>query len=142
MLTITPGFALDEREIRETFVRASGPGGQNVNKVATAVQLQFDARNSPSLAPAVRERLLRLAGSRASDEGVITIEARRFRTQEQNREDARERLADLIRRALEPPKPRRATKVSRAEKARRLENKKRVGRTKALRRTTGKDTLL
>lgn len=139
MLTITPGFALDDKEIQESFIRASGPGGQNVNKVATAVQLRFDARHSPALAEPVRARLLRLAGSRSSADGVITIEARRHRTQEQNRADARERLADLIRRALEPPKPRRATRVSRAAKARRVDDKKKHGRTKALRRTTGDD---
>lgn len=139
MLTITPGFALDDKEIQESFIRASGPGGQNVNKTATAVQLRFDARQSPSLTAPVRERLLRLAGSRAKADGVITIQARRHRTQEQNREDARERLADLIRRALEPPKPRRATKVSRAAQARRVDDKKKRGRLKALRHAANDD---
>lgn len=139
MLTITPGFALDDKEIQESFIRASGPGGQNVNKTATAVQLSFDARQSPSLTAPVRERLLRLAGSRAKADGVITIQARRHRTQEQNREDARERLADLIRRALEPPKPRRATKVSRAAQARRVDDKKKRGRLKALRHAANDD---
>lgn len=139
MLTITPGFALDDKEIQESFIRASGPGGQNVNKTATAVQLSFDARQSPSLTDPVRERLLRLAGSRAKADGVITIQARRHRTQEQNREDARERLADLIRRALEPPKPRRATKVSRAAQARRVDDKKKRGRLKALRHAANDD---
>ncbi|MCC7162012.1 MAG: aminoacyl-tRNA hydrolase [Anaerolineae bacterium] len=139
MLTITPGFALDDKEIQESFIRASGPGGQNVNKTATAVQLRFDARQSPSLTDPVRERLLRLAGSRAKADGVITIQARRHRTQEQNREDARERLADLIRRALEPPKPRRVTKVSRAAQARRVDDKKKRGRLKALRHAANDD---
>src|SRR3954464_9836163 len=102
-LEITPGLTLPDSEIEERFVRASGPGGQNVNKVATAVQLRFDGAGSPTLADDVRHRLIALAGSRMTDEGVLVIDARTHRTQSQNREDARERLADLIRRALGVP---------------------------------------
>jgi ribosome-associated protein len=132
MLTITPTLALDESEIQETFVRASGPGGQNVNKVATAVELRFDIAHS-SLPEEIRARLMRLAANRISAEGVLVIQARRFRTQEQNRQDARQRLIALIRQALEKPKTRRATQPSQAEKERRLETKKRRSRTKQLR---------
>jgi ribosome-associated protein len=135
MLTITPDLAIDDKEIQEKFVRASGPGGQNVNKVATAVQLRYDVRHSPSLPEAVRERLVRLAANRVSADGVLVIEARRFRTQEQNREDARQRLVALLRKALELPKPRRATRVSKAAKVRRLENKLRHSQVKRIRRT-------
>lgn len=133
-LTITPTLALDENEIQETFVRASGPGGQNVNKVSSAVQLRFDIPHS-ALPQEVRERLLKLAANRISEDGVLTIDARRFRTQEQNRADARERLRELILRALEKPKTRRATKPSRAAKERRLENKRAHSRTKQLRQS-------
>lgn len=133
MLTISPALALDESEIQETFVRASGPGGQNVNKVATAVQLRIDVARS-SLPPDVRARLVQQNARRVSTDGILTIDARRFRTQEQNREDARQRLVALIQRALVPPKTRRATKPSRAARARRLETKKRHSRTKELRR--------
>lgn len=134
MLTITPTLSLDENELQESFVRASGPGGQNVNKVATAVQLRFDAQNSPSLPEAVRQRLLKLAASRLTNDGVLVIEARRFRTQEQNRADARQRLAALIQQATVVPKTRRATKPSRASKEKRLESKRRRSETKQLRR--------
>ena len=120
MIPITDTIAIDERELSETFVRASGPGGQNVNKVATAVQLRFDMRNSPSLSDAVKDRLARLAGRRLTADGVIVITAQRFRTQERNREDALDRLVALIRRAIEPPIPRRATKPTRASQERRL----------------------
>jgi ribosome-associated protein len=136
MLTITSDLAIDEREIEEKFVHASGPGGQNVNKVATSVQLRFDIRRSLSLPDHVRERLLRLAGRRVSTEGVLIIEAHRFRTQEQNRQDARQRLAALIRRATTLPKPRRPTKATQASQARRIESKLRRGQIKRLRRST------
>ncbi len=115
---------IGEDELDENFVRASGPGGQNVNKVATAVQLRFDARNSPSLPDRVRERLIRLAGQRATKEGEIVIEASRHRTQERNRQDARERLAELIARAAEPPPPpRKKTRPSKGAVERRLKAK-------------------
>ncbi|MGQ0602494.1 MAG: alternative ribosome rescue aminoacyl-tRNA hydrolase ArfB [Anaerolineales bacterium] len=134
MLTITPTFSIDEGELHETFVRASGPGGQNVNKVATAVQLRFDVRGSPSLPEPVRGRLLKLAASRLTTEGVLIIEARRFRTQEHNREDARTRLAALIRQAAVAPKTRRATKPTRAANQQRVEGKRRRSQVKQLRR--------
>jgi ribosome-associated protein len=135
MLSISPSISIDDSELQETFIRASGPGGQNVNRVATAVQLRFDVRNSPSLPEAVKARLYMLAKNRISDDGVLAIEARRFRAQEQNRADARERLAALIRQAITPPKPRRPTKPSRASKARRLETKREHSQTKQLRRS-------
>lgn len=134
MLMITSTLALDESELHETFVRSAGPGGQNVNKVATAVQLRFDVAHSASLPEAVRARLVTLAGKRLSTDGVLLIEARRFRTQEQNREDARARLAALIRQATIAPKARRATRPSKASKERRIETKKSRGQTKKLRR--------
>lgn len=135
MLTITAILALDESELEESFVRASGPGGQNVNKVATAVQLRFNVLRSPSLPPAVRERLMKLAARRISTEGVLSIEAKRFRTQEQNRDDARQRLATLIRQATIAPKARRPTRPSRAAKQKRLEGKRQRGEKKQLRKT-------
>ncbi|MEJ2347181.1 MAG: alternative ribosome rescue aminoacyl-tRNA hydrolase ArfB [Gammaproteobacteria bacterium] len=123
-LHIGDGAVIDQRELQWQFVRASGPGGQNVNKVATAVQLRFDAARAPGLAPAVRERLRRLAGRRMTGEGVIVIDARRFRTQERNRDDALERLVALVRAACTVPKPRRKTKPTLAAKRRRLEQKR------------------
>lgn len=123
MIPITPALALDEREIVETFVRASGAGGQNVNKVASAVQLRFDARRSPSLPNDVAIRLMHLAGRRLTQDGVIVISAQRFRTQERNRADALERLVALIREAAEVAPPRRATKPTKASKERRLQEK-------------------
>ena len=127
MLEITDKIAIDERELTERFIRASGPGGQNVNKVSTAVELRFDVRGSPSLPEAVRERLERLAGSRMTDEGVLIIRAERFRTQELNREDARARLVELVVKALHVPKRRVPTKPSRAAKARRVDSKVKRG---------------
>jgi len=138
-LIINDRLAIDDSEIDERFVRASGPGGQNVNKVATAVQLRFDVEHSPSLADEVRHRLRALAGSRMTDEGVLVIDARTFRTQSQNREDARERLVDLIRQALVRPKRRRRTRPTKASKERRLDVKKRRAHTKAGRRFQGED---
>jgi ribosome-associated protein len=130
MLKVTRSISIDEDEISEVFIRSSGPGGQNVNKVATAVQLRFDVANSPSLPDDVRERLIRLAGKRMTDSGELVIDARQFRTQLKNRADARERLAELIRRAAVRPKPRKRTKPTRASKERRLDGKRRRSQTK------------
>jgi ribosome-associated protein len=133
MISITPDIAIDENELQFSFVRASGPGGQNVNKVSTAVQLRFDAAASPSLAGDVRERLIRLAGRRATAAGVIVIDARRFRTQEGNRMDALSRLLSLIITAAVPPKRRRKTRPTMASRERRIEEKHQLGETKRLR---------
>jgi ribosome-associated protein len=133
MIRITDDIAIDDGEISETFVRASGPGGQNVNKLATAVQLRFDVRHSPTLPPDVRARLVRLAGSRLTQDGVLVIMAQRHRTQERNREDARERLIELIRQAAVRPKPRRPTRPTLASRERRIEGKKRRAGVKRLR---------
>jgi ribosome-associated protein len=133
MIPVTANIALDDREIAEFFIRASGPGGQNVNKVASAVQLRFDARRSPSLPPEVRARLERLAGSRLTRDGVIVITAQRHRAQARNRDDALARLLDLIRRAAAAPVKRRPTKPGAAARERRIEKKKRRGGIKRLR---------
>jgi ribosome-associated protein len=133
MIQITGTISIDESELSESFVRSSGPGGQNVNKVSSAVQLRFDARHSPSLPNDVAVRLMRLAGRRLTKEGVIVIVAQAYRDQVRNRADARERLFDLIREAAVKPVPRRPTKVSKAQKRHRLEGKKHRGRIKSLR---------
>ncbi len=138
-LQITPDLIIADQELVESFVRASGPGGQNVNKVSSAVQLRFDARRSPALSDAVAARLLRLAGSRASKEGVILIAAERFRDQARNREDARARLVALIHKALQEPKPRRATRPTKASREKRLEGKAHRGEVKASRRERPQD---
>jgi ribosome-associated protein len=135
MIAITPTLAIDESEILETFIRGSGPGGQNVNKVASAVQLRFDARRSRSLPDDVAIRLMKLAGSRLTQDGVIVITAQRHRTQERNREDALGRLVDLIRQATERPKPRRPTRPTLASKKRRLETKGKRSQVKRIRGT-------
>ncbi|HEY7299971.1 MAG TPA: alternative ribosome rescue aminoacyl-tRNA hydrolase ArfB [Xanthobacteraceae bacterium] len=135
MIHITDSINIDESELEEQFIRASGPGGQNVNKLASAVQLRFDARHSPSLPDDVRARLERLAGRRLTHEGVIVIAAQRHRSQERNRQDARERLVALIRAAAVPPIPRRPTKPSKAARERRIESKKHRASIKRERRS-------
>ena len=134
MIPITSKIAIDESEIKEAFIRASGPGGQKVNKVATAVQLRFDVRHSQSLPEHVRERLKELAGRRMNQNGVLVIDARRFRTQERNRQDGLARLITLIQRAAETSRPRRATRPTQASQRRRLASKRYLGERKRLRR--------
>jgi ribosome-associated protein len=133
MIRVTDRIWLDEREIEERFVRASGPGGQNVNKLSTAVELRFDVRHSPSIDDAVRARLERLAGQRLTRAGVLVLSAERHRTQERNRADALQRLVELVRRAAVAPKPRRATRPTAASKRERAESKRRRSRLKRLR---------
>jgi ribosome-associated protein len=133
MIRITEGISIDEGELEERFVRASGPGGQNVNKLATAVQLRFDVRRSPNIPEDVRERLERLAGSRLTRQGVLIITAQRHRTQERNRQDALDRLIGLMRRAAVSPTPRRASKPTAASRERRLKSKKHHSSIKVLR---------
>jgi len=134
MLRITRTIAIDESELTVSFVRSSGPGGQNVNKVATAVQLRFDAANSPNLPDDVKDRLTRLAGKRMTGDGVLIIDARRYRSQERNRDDAVARLTALLRRAAVKPKPRKRTKPTRASRERRLARKRRRSKQKQQRR--------
>lgn len=134
MLEITPSLKIDERELQLEFVRASGPGGQNVNKVATAVQLRFDVGVS-SLPEDVKDRLIMIAGKRMTNEGVLVIEARKFRTQEQNRDDAIQRFVELVRKAAVRPKPRRKTGPTQASKEERLKEKKRRAEIKKIRQT-------
>jgi ribosome-associated protein len=139
MLQVTSTIAIEESELDEQFVRASGPGGQNVNKVATAVQLRFDVDRSPSLSAELKQRLRAIAGSRMTMDGVLVIDARRHRTQADNRQDARDRLAQLIRQAAVRPKRRHKTKPTAASKERRLTTKRQRADTKRRRREVGRD---
>lgn len=137
MIRVTPAIALDESELSFDFVRSSGPGGQNVNKVATTAQLRFAAAASPAVPDEVFERLRKLAGKRMNRDGVIVISAARYRTRERNRQDAIDRLVRLIARAATPPRPRKKTRVPKASKAQRLDDKRRRGETKRRRRPVG-----
>jgi ribosome-associated protein len=139
MIHVTSSISIDERELEERFIRASGPGGQNVNKLSTAVQLRFDVRRSPSLPAGVRARLERLAGQRLTRDGVLVITAQRHRTQERNRQDALDRLIELICRAAVPPVPRRPTRPTAGSRERRLQSKKQRSNIKGLRQ--GKPSL-
>ena len=140
MIEITPGIAIDESEIEEEFIQSAGPGGQNVNKVATAVQLRFNVATSPSLPDEVRRRLPPVAGSRLTKDGVLIINARRFRSQQANRQDAYGRLVSLLQQAAQEPKVRHKTKPSLAVKRRRLEDKRRQSAIKRLRRPLTRNT--
>jgi len=134
MIDITPSIQIDEQEIEFVFIRSTGPGGQNVNKVSSAVQLRFNVQKSPSIPQEVKLRLVRLAGKRLTSDGVLIIEARQYRSQEQNRQAARERFVRLIRQATIPPKPRYKTKPTHASTLRRLETKRKRSEIKRLRR--------
>ncbi len=133
-IELAAGLTVDEEEIQYEFIRASGPGGQNVNKVATAAQLRFDVRNSPSLPEEVKARLIKLAGSRVTEDGVLVIEAKRYRSQEQNRLDALNRLRALVEKATQPPRPRKPTRLPVTSRAARRAAKARRAETKRLRR--------
>jgi ribosome-associated protein len=133
VIIVTPDISIDESELQEEFIRASGPGGQNVNKVATSVQLRFDLANSKSLPEEVRKRLISLAGNRVTENGVLIIEARRFRNQGQNRKDAIERLVKLVHKAAETPNIRHKTRPTLGSKIRRLDAKRIRARSKQLR---------
>jgi ribosome-associated protein len=139
MISITPSIAIDEDEIALDFIRASGPGGQNVNKVATAVQLRFDVKHSLNLPEDVRDRLISHAGRKVTGEGVLIIEAKRFRTQDRNRQDALDRLITLVRKAAEKPKPRIKTRPSTASKEQKIAAKRHRSRIKQMRRPVGWD---
>lgn len=139
MINVTSAITIPECEVRFEYVRSSGPGGQNVNKVATAVQLRFDVARSSTLPGDVRQRLLRLAGKRVTADGILVIDARRYRTQERNRQDATDRLVGLIRKAAPPPVLRKKTRASHASRERRLTEKQRRGAVKRLRKSPGHD---
>ena len=139
LIEVSSSVRIDESEIQLDFIRASGPGGQNVNKVASSVQLRFDIRNSTSLESEVKERLIKLAGSRVTDDGILIIEAKKYRTQEQNRYDATQRLITWVQKALEKPKVRRATRPSLTAKAARVGDKKKRGEIKKTRRFNPED---
>src|SRR5574340_1260501 len=134
MIEITPTFSLDERELTFDFIRSSGPGGQNVNKVSSGVQLRYDTAQSTTLPPEVRKRLTKLAGSRVTEDGIILIEAKRYRTQEQNRADAVDRLVLLLHQAFEPPKVRKPTRPGTTARAARVADKRHRGALKRIRR--------
>ena len=134
MIRVTKDISLNENEIKVEFIRSSGPGGQNVNKVATAVQLRFDVANSPSLPEDVRKRIVIIAGKRVTEDGILIISARRYRSQDKNRKDASDRLLQLIRRAAMKPKIRRKTKPTKVSKQKRLESKRHRGQIKKTRR--------
>ncbi|HEY3311175.1 MAG TPA: alternative ribosome rescue aminoacyl-tRNA hydrolase ArfB [Anaerolineales bacterium] len=139
MIEISPTIRLEDSEITYDYIRASGPGGQNINKVSTAVQLRFDLRNSPSLPPEVKERLIHLAANRLTVGGILVIEAKRFRSQEQNRADALSRLVSLVRQSLYPPKKRHPTRPTLASRIKRVDSKKRRGDIKKLRKNRLED---